>query len=68
MYVCVTTAYVHQLTSISEKLSIVAKTDPSEQTPLSTELFVIDVNNLSAETCDVKVNVFVCICVVRVCY
>ena len=51
-------AYVRHLTSISEKLSAVTKMDSMERTPLSTELLVIDVNNLSSENCNIMVNLF----------
>ena len=40
---------------MSEKLSAITKTDSSECTALSTELFVIDVNSLSSDNSNIKV-------------
>jgi len=48
-------AFIRQLTSMSEKLSAVTKTDFSESTPLSTELLVIDLNKLSSQNPNIKV-------------
>jgi len=59
--------YIRHLTEISEKLSNITTSNSADETPLSTELLLVDVDNLSSESSSIKaIRIFISILTVSV--